>query len=272
MAGKILIDGAFMDSKNFAFNQEHVVATYHGESHLQKPEEAILHKLAPELGDFSMLDMGVGGGRTTIHFAKWVKDYEAMDISDNMIEASQARFSNYPIELKFKLGDAASMDWVDNNSKDFVLFSYNGIDYVDQDTRLKILNEVNRVLKPGGYFVFSTHNLQEIDRMFSLRRRWTRNPITLVRRLRKWLLLNFKYNSRELIRSLKTLPFARFNDGAYDFGLTTYYIKPAAQLEQLDPLFENIHLYSLNDGLELSGPLEDIGDSWVYYLCQKPLS
>jgi len=258
-----------MDSKTFTFNKNHVVATYFAESHLQKPEEVVLRILAPQLGGFSMLDLGVGGGRTTLHFAKWVKDYEGVDISNNMIRACESRFSNYPIKLTFMVGDAANIDWIDSNTKDFILFSYNGIDYVDHGTRQKILSEVDRVLKPGGYFLFSSHNLLAVERLFSLRRQWTRNPINLFRRLTKCLLLNFKYNDRKQIRNLKKQPFALINDGSYDYALSTYYISPSGQLKQLEPYFDNVRVFSIVSGLEISHGLENSEDAWIYYLCQK---
>lgn len=261
-----------MDLSTFSFNKDHVVATYRSASHLQKPEETVLNHLAPQLSGFSMLDLGVGGGRTTLHFAKWVKDYQGVDISDNMIRACESRFSQYPIKLTFKVGDAANLDWIDSNSKDFVLFSYNGIDCVDHETRQKILSEINRVLKAGGYFLFSSHNLLAIEYLFSLKKQWSRNPINLFRRLRQCLLLNFKYNDRKQIRNLKKQPFAVINDGSYDYTLSTYYITPSEQLKQLNPYFNNVKVFSITSGLEISGELKNNKDAWIYYLCRKPAS
>ena len=182
-----------MNPDTFAFNKDHVVAAYLAESHLQKPEEVVLSILAPQLSTFSMLDLGVGAGRTALHFAKWVKDYEAVDISDNMIRACKSRFSNYPIAMTFRIGDAAKLDWIDDGVKDFVLFSYNGIDYVNDEKRREILSEIFRVLKPGGYFLFSSHNLLAVDQLFSLRKQWSRNPIKFFRAIKKCLLLLYNH-------------------------------------------------------------------------------
>jgi SAM-dependent methyltransferase len=37
-------------------------------------------------------------------------------------------------------------------------FFFNGIDYVSHNGRPAVLSEINRVLKPGGWFFFSSHN------------------------------------------------------------------------------------------------------------------
>ena len=42
---------------------------------------------------------------------------------------------------------------------DCVMFSFNGIDYVDYSTRQTILSEISHVLRPEGYLIYSTHNL-----------------------------------------------------------------------------------------------------------------
>ena len=55
-----------------------------------------------------------------------------------------------------------------DNSFDFVLFSYNGVDYVDHADGLAILREIRRLIRPGGYFCFSTHNLNFLVTQYSI--------------------------------------------------------------------------------------------------------
>ena len=73
-----------------------------------------------------MLDIGVGGGRTTLHFAPLVKEYVGIDYSQNMIKACQERFA----QVSFQTADARSMGIFKDSTFDFILFSYNGIDYI----------------------------------------------------------------------------------------------------------------------------------------------
>jgi SAM-dependent methyltransferase len=78
--------------------------------------------------------------------------------------------------------DARDLSAFANASFDLVIFSYNGIDSVDPEGRLAILNEVSRVLSPGGTFLFSTfHRGWEgfNDRRIRGDIVWSGNPLRL---------------------------------------------------------------------------------------------
>lgn len=259
-----------MNAESFTFNQQRVVNAYSKESHLQKPEEIVLSHLSRQLPEFSMLDLGVGAGRTTLHFAKWVKEYEGVDISPNMVKACLARFSEYPMALKFKQGDAADLSWIEASSKDFVLFSYNGIDYVNHENRLKVFAEIDRVLKKKGYFLFSSHNILSAKKQFAFRSQWTRNPVVLMKKLKFWFDIKRKNRRKSSLDKIMTFPYYLFNDGAYQFSLETYYISPEEQLKQLEPYFNHIKAFSISDGQIIQqDKLQSNDESWIYYLCQK---
>ena len=64
--------------------------------------------------------------------------------------------------------------------------------------------------------------------------------------------------------------YAIFNDGALNYKLQMYYIKPTFQIEQLNNLgFKNIRIFSLHDGEQINNNLENKEDPWLYYLCEK---
>jgi ubiquinone/menaquinone biosynthesis C-methylase UbiE len=109
-----------------------------------------------------MLDLGVGGGRTTAHFAALAGSYLGVDYSEEMVRACTVRFPH----LRFMQADARAMPQCADASFDFVLFSYNGIDYVEETGRQRVLDEVRRVLSPHGSFAFSTHNLNSCHELF----------------------------------------------------------------------------------------------------------
>jgi ubiquinone/menaquinone biosynthesis C-methylase UbiE len=98
------------------------------------------------------LDIGVGGGRTAALIAGNAGTYLGIDYTPEMIEIARI---GHP-DLEFQLMDARNMQVLDDRSQDVVVFSYNGVDSVDPRGRLAIFSEVNRVLAPGGAFVFST--------------------------------------------------------------------------------------------------------------------
>ena len=58
-----------MDVNKTTYQERKVVQHYLGRTNLQKPEETILDMFRNRLGNMRMLDIGVGGGRTTCHFA-----------------------------------------------------------------------------------------------------------------------------------------------------------------------------------------------------------
>lgn len=102
-----------------------------------------------------LLDLGCGAGRTSGDLAKAGYLVTAIDLSQPLIEHARQR---YP-EVDFQVMNAVEMAFPDETF-DAAFFSNNGIDCVFPLTdRLRCLAEVWRVLKPGGVFIISTHNL-----------------------------------------------------------------------------------------------------------------
>jgi ubiquinone/menaquinone biosynthesis C-methylase UbiE len=214
-----------------------------------------------------MLDIGVGAGRTTLHFAPLAKEYVGIDYADNMIRACRRRFPDAGPSVSFVTLDARHMDAFGDASFDFVLFSFNGLDHLDHDGRIEALKEIRRVLAPGGLFCFSAHNLNSVPRLFEFpRSEVAKRPWLVASKLIKWFLL------RRLnwpLRRLPAAPCATINDGAHAFRLKSHYIRPAAQVRQLAAAgFTDVRILTL-DGNETktSDGLDQLGDPWLYYLC-----
>lgn len=245
-----------------------VAEGYARQSDLQPPEETILRLMMPNLPKARMLDLGVGGGRTTLHFAKWVREYVGADYSESMITECRRRFSTYPDHISFAVCDARTMEMFASGSFDFILFSFNGIDYVAHADRLKILKEIRRVGKPGGWFCFSSHNLNSLAQLFQLRRLISLNPRFARRTVKRLMLrfLNWHLRASTVMRS----PYIMINDGAHRRNLSTYYVKPEEQLVQLSKDFTDVQVFSLPTGAEVGtqSDLRNVEDSWLYYLCK----
>lgn len=116
-----------------------------------------------------MLDLGVGAGRTTLHFAPRTAHYVGVDYSAPLIAECRRRFPSPPWRVRFEHADARSIPMVANESFDLVLFSVNGLDCLDDGGRREALAETWRVCKPGATFFFSSHNLEAIATALSLR-------------------------------------------------------------------------------------------------------
>ena len=100
-----------------------------------------------------ILDIGCGAGRTTIPlYNMGYKDIIGLDIAEEMIKS--ARTLNNDIE--FVVGDATNLQY-ESETFDKAVFSFNGIMLIPRrEIRLRALKEINRVLKKGGHFIFST--------------------------------------------------------------------------------------------------------------------
>ena len=124
-----------------------IVRYYSQLNRLQPAEAALLERLRHLLPGMKMLDVGVGGGRTTRHFAPLAQHYIGIDYSPEMVAACQQRFGEFGDSISFEICDARGLRQFDDNSFDFILFSFNGIDYVSHEDRLKIFQEIKRVGK-----------------------------------------------------------------------------------------------------------------------------
>jgi len=122
---------------------------------LFKAEEVILSSLRGEFKDKPLLEIGIGAGRVTPLLRDLSKDYIGADSSQRMIDLCKQKFG----DGAFLACDARHMPIFQNKQFAAVFFCWNGIDEVSASDRMLILEEIYRVLKKDGVFVFSSHNL-----------------------------------------------------------------------------------------------------------------
>jgi SAM-dependent methyltransferase len=136
-----------------------------------------------------VLDLCCGAWRTTVGLAELGYQVVAIDLSDALLREARARFP----ALDFRHMDATALEF-EAATFDAVLFSYNGIDVIyPVDARARCMTEAFRVLRPGGVFSLSSHNL--IGTLFSggyvYRRGWLNAAKLLLQQrgnplLREW--------------------------------------------------------------------------------------
>lgn len=117
-------------------------------------EELAVRRLAPLVRGKRILDVGVGGGRTISLLTLLSDVYVGVDFSAPMIASAKRR---YP-EVDLQVADARDLAQFESGSFDFVFFSYNGIDTMDEADRQRVFSAVHRVLSESGVFAFSTLN------------------------------------------------------------------------------------------------------------------
>jgi SAM-dependent methyltransferase len=105
-----------------------------------------------------VLDLGVGAGRTTPWLRARASTYVGIDYAPGMVEAARRL---HP-DADLRVGDASDLAAFPDDAFEVVVFSYNGIDYLDDAGRGRVLDEVRRVLVPGGTYLFSTHNARAV--------------------------------------------------------------------------------------------------------------
>lgn len=248
------------------WNSAKVINTYASVDNLQKPEQAILDLLRDRLPFMRMLDLGIGGGRTTVHFEPLVHEYLGSDYAENMVEACKRRFPNVGERTRFEVIDATDMTGVPDGYYDLVLFSFNSIDCVEPEDRNKVFHEAIRVSKPGGYFVFSSHNLRYLRTMYRLK--WYKRINELLYQFYRTAMLLY-YNG--LPSRYDNVDYAVIRNGIEHFSLNIYYSKPEYQVAQLKKAgFRQVRAFSYKTGLEIPHsqlPLVT-ADAWIYYLCE----
>jgi ubiquinone/menaquinone biosynthesis C-methylase UbiE len=109
----------------------------------------------------NVLDLGVGGGRTIPDLSEASAEYVGLDYSPAMVAACRGRYPGADV----RLGDASDLSAFPSGESDFVMFSYNGLDYLHPVAkRDACIGEIARVLRPGGAAVVSSHNARALLR------------------------------------------------------------------------------------------------------------
>jgi len=103
-------------------------------------------------GKGPMADFGCGPGHTTkFLYDSGVKDITGIDIAEAMVQAAGRLFP----EIKFETGNLLKLDYPSGHFGAALAF-YAIVHFMD-DALTSAFNEVCRVLKPGGQFLFSFH-------------------------------------------------------------------------------------------------------------------
>ncbi len=253
-----------MKNYKFLYENNDTVDSYAKQKKLQKPELAIFDHLKEFISNAMILDIGVGAGRTSAYLMTSSKKYTGIDYSSSMINYCKKLYPNH--QDLFSCGDARSMSQYKNESFDFILFSFNGIDSVPYDDRKLIFSEIFRILKKDGYFSFSSHNIRNIPEKYQFN--FKKSLFSYHKELKR-LVLTRKINGIQEKYADKS--YVNFYDGAEKFKFAPLYIKPELQIEHLISMgFSDVTMYGLKSGNMISkNDLLNYTDAWLYYLCKK---
>jgi len=131
------------------------VAAYYAALNYLTPCERLLFDTYLRPG-MTILDLGVGGGRTTPYLSSIAGRYVGVDYAAEMIAGCRRKFPH----LEFETLNAADLSKFASSSFDAVVMAFNSMDYVIPDeSRHQTLREIHRVLRPEGILIFSSHNM-----------------------------------------------------------------------------------------------------------------
>ena len=144
---KTLVRQSYQDPK--------VVARYTAVG-LWPAEEILILEHVPN--DARVLDIGCGAGRTTVALAELGLHVHGTDISPAMVQIARQQAELAKVRSEYSVMDAMELA-VPDQSYEVAFYSYNGIELVPGIRgKLRVMAEVWRVLRKGGYFIFSSHS------------------------------------------------------------------------------------------------------------------
>jgi SAM-dependent methyltransferase len=235
-------------------------------SELTPAEEAGFARTSEAWRGGDVLDIGIGGGRTVMALAKAARSYVGVDYSDAMLAVARAR---YP-KLDLRQADARDLAAFADGAFDFAFFADNGIDAVDDIGRGMVLAEVLRVLKPGGVFLFNSHNLDCAGHNLRdlLRVRISRSPVATLKSLAR-----IPIRLRNYVRSSgyrrRAGRYAILTDPGNDFSSPHYYTTAPETRRQLEAVgFEVVQVLD-SEGAEVVRKPDRISPT-LYFVARRP--
>jgi SAM-dependent methyltransferase len=231
---------------------------------LMRAEAMVLLKYQPCFAHKKILDIGIGCGRTTIYLEPLAEKYVGIDFSPTFVDFVNTAMPS----VDARLCDMRDLGEFNAESFDFVLASFNVIDFVTHQDRLKTLVEVRRVLKPGGIFVFSSHNRAWELTGSRPHLELNRDPVRQARIILRW--------GRRLINYLKwkrhwvfAEDHAIVGDVGNDFSTLHYYVDQQASRRQLEECGFSILEVCDIDGRPLDEEDVDAKSPFLTYVVKK---
>jgi len=251
------------------YESARIVGQYASFADLYPAESLILSRFRAQF-QRSILDIGIGAGRTTRVLLPQCQRYVGIDYSAPMIARARSQFPAADLRVL----DMREVVRVFADQRfDAILISFNTIDCISWDDRCALLAALPRLLTADGVLVFSTHDLADAARQsrFHLRDdlqrtlRQAYRPRSLARLIRRgpgWLIKAWRNRTRNRRLQRYFDGYAYINDAAEDYGLLLTYVGMTKQTELLRSWgFSRLEV--------LQPWLRDEQTSFSYLTCQR---
>jgi len=210
---------------------------------------------AAPLGLYEPEKTAFAAGRTVPFLSSKFADYTGIDYSAPLIAAAKRRFPDHRLLVM----DAQALAFP--RKFDAVVFSYNGIDYLDELGRRVTLEGIASNLRPEGLFIYSTHNLHYARVETWMQSFWVGelgHGRALARRLPRRM--------THYWRQWRGDGFAYVNDPGLGFSLMTRYSDASHEMDALRRLGFSIEAVI---GATRTSPGYDETDSWFYLVARR---
>jgi ubiquinone/menaquinone biosynthesis C-methylase UbiE len=251
------------------YKKSGTVGWYAQQSGMFPDEEGCLSLIDAHWKGRDILDIGIGGGRTSQALEPLAKSYVGVDYSAEMVEAAKARFP----AMDLRKCDARDLSEFADKSFDFVFFSFNGIDAVNHADRMQILAEVRRVLRPGGVFLFNSHNRNWVGNdkqwrdLFSITA--SRTPVQALKAVARIPIRIGNY-MRTLRDLQETEAYAIKLDAGNNFASPHYYVSAPEAVQQLRQAgYAPMHIVD-DKGVEVAQGVER-NSATLHYIAARSL-
>jgi len=194
---------------------------------LRPSEATVLRDFAAELSGRA-LDVGCGAGRVTGHMAALSDQVAGIDVSPAMVEYAR---DAYPA-VRFEVGDIRDLSAHGDHSFDAIAAWCNIVDILGHAARGRFLDEVRRLLAPGGLLVLCTHNIanrESLRKPTDVRLDSPRGLVIDLARLPRALYHHGRLRRHERVED----GYAILNDISHDYMALHYYVERAEQERQL---------------------------------------
>jgi SAM-dependent methyltransferase len=247
-----------------------VASHYLRSRELAPAERSILMRFRYRWDRTAVLDLGIGAGRTTYVLSAVARVYVGLDYAPAMVELA-SRLVDEDANTRVAWGDARDLSEFYGRNFDLVLFSFNGLDYVSLDDRVRVLHEIRQVLAPDGYFAFSSHSLAALPFRVTLDELHRGDGLVAGLRQSRAMLnaARARHANRALdLEAARARGWAMVRDELHGFRLKTYYGTAVGQVKQLeDAGFADVEV--LDRSAARVDPARPGSDAWLYYVCRR---
>jgi SAM-dependent methyltransferase len=242
------------------------LASWYAGEPLAAAEAIILIRHREAFAGKSVLDIGVGSGRTTRYLLPFAANYLGIDVSPPMLALCR---KNWPAAEIAEL-DMRDLAKLEPRRFDFILASSGVFDVLTHEVRLQALADCAALLAPLGFLVFSGHNRRYKKAGLPPRLEFSgsaiRWPLTAARFVRDTInhrkMKQFEHHEAD---------YGLLNDVVHGFQGVFYYTDRATQTYQIESAGLALVEVVGDNGRILNEGEDDRDDGLIFYVCQKPL-